>query len=171
MFTLFQSRTITAAILAASTLAAASFGQTKPAEPSAIGSAVSKEVKGLTSDDFPERQAALAHLKTLVADQLKQRAQIQDVLLALQTDLAKQQQALAMVSNDEEAQAQISGLLEMERGLAGWTMQTMSEPLEKRTGTAELGPHQRTCRRSGPEFCPKQTHPHPGREGNREVGG
>ncbi|HVT79069.1 MAG TPA: hypothetical protein VHM90_00315 [Phycisphaerae bacterium] len=127
---------LSVAVAAGSSLAG--FGQTKPAD-SAIGGAVSREVKGLTSEDFPERQAALARLKTLVAGQLKQRAEIQEVLSALQADLAKQQQALAMVSADEEAMAQISGLLEMERGLAGWTIQTMAEPLEKRTALLNWG--------------------------------
>ncbi len=127
------SRSTVVAVLAACVLAASAAAQTKPANPSPIADSAAKEVKGLTAEDFPERQAALAHLKTLVADQIKQRAEIQDVLAALQNDLAKQQRALAMVSNDEEAQAQIAGLLEMERGLAGWTIQTMSEPLERRT--------------------------------------
>jgi len=53
-------------------------------------------------------------------------------------DLAKQQQALAMVS-DEEAQSQIAGLLELERGLAGWTIQTMGEPIERRRALLAWG--------------------------------
>jgi hypothetical protein len=97
-----------------------------------LGNAVDKEVKGLTAEDFSERQAALQRLEHLIADQVKQRAQVQEIVDALMKDLAQQQQALAMVSGDEEARARIAGLLETERGLAGWAMQTMNEPEERR---------------------------------------
>ena len=97
----------------------------------AMDGAVAREVKGLTAEDFAERQAALKRLEGLIAEQLKQRAAVQEIVDGLMKDLAKQEQALAMVT-DIEAQAQVAGLLEMERGMAGWTIQTMAEPVERR---------------------------------------
>ena len=136
-----SARFFVSVILAASVLSATAWSQVKPTTASAggapapatppINTAVEREVKGLSADSFQERQAALSRLQTLVAEQLKQRAAIQEVLSAFQADLVQQQKALAMVT-EEEAQAQIAGLLEMERGLSGWTIQTMSEPLERR---------------------------------------
>jgi len=103
-----------------------------------VGNAVAREVTGLAADDFAQRDAALKRLQGLVAEQLKQRAQIQDVINAFQADLVQQQRALAIVSY-EEAQAQIAGLLEMERGLTAWTLQTMSEPVARRTELLNWG--------------------------------
>jgi len=39
----------------------------------------SREVKGLTAEDFPERQAAIKRLEALVAEQIKQRAAVQEI--------------------------------------------------------------------------------------------
>jgi hypothetical protein len=141
---IMSARVVVSFLLAASILSTAASGQDKPAAPAPagrgtanasatgpVGAVVEREVKGLSSESFPEREAALKRLQTLVAEQLKQRAAVQEVLATFQADLVQQQRALAMVS-DEEAQAQIAGLLEMERGLTAWTIQTMAEPLERR---------------------------------------
>ncbi len=127
-------RIFVAFLLSASVLSAGAYAQDKPpatAPAGAVGTVIQREVQGLSAEAFADREAALKRLQGLVAEQLKQRAQIQEVLNAFQLDLVKQQHALAMVS-DEEAQAQIAGLLDMERGLSGWTIQTMSEPAERR---------------------------------------
>jgi hypothetical protein len=129
------ARILISSLLATSVLATIAAAQSLPApaaNPSPTTPAtVDREIKGLSSENFTDREAALKRLQTLVADQIKQRAAIQEVLNAFQSDLLHQQQALAMVT-DEEAQAQIAGLLEMERGLTGWTIQTMNETPERR---------------------------------------
>jgi hypothetical protein len=133
-------RNFAISIAAVAVWCAPGLAQEKPAGNAGAGisSAVEKEAKGLTAEDFPEREAALKRLRALMADQVKQRAEIQAVLNDLQTDLAKQQKALAVVT-DEEAQAQIAGLLEMERGIAGWTVQVMGEPVERRKALLDWG--------------------------------
>ena len=140
-----SSRYLIACLLASAVLASSAPAQDKPpaAAPAAspIAAVVEKEVKSLSSEEFPERQAALGRLQTLVAEQLKQRAQIQEILDTFTADLAKQQAALAMAggSSDEEVQAQIAGLLEMERGLTGWTIQAVAAPLERRKALLNWG--------------------------------
>jgi len=113
-------------------------GQTPPAnqgragEPvKGIGAAVERETQGLAADGISQREEALARLQQLIGAQVAQRAEIQAVLDALAADLATQERALAVVS-DSESEARIAGLLEMERGIAGWARQTMSEPAERR---------------------------------------
>jgi hypothetical protein len=130
-----SARMFISSILAASLLTSAAAAQDKPAAPLANpappAANIDREIKGFNSENFADREAALKRLQTLVADQIKQRVAIQEVLTAFQTDLLRQQQALAMVT-EEEAQAQMAGLLEMERGLAGWTIQTMDETPDRR---------------------------------------
>ena len=96
-----------------------------------IGAAVERETQGLAADGVSEREEALAQLQNLIGAQISQRAEIQGLLDTLAADLAKQEKALAVVS-DSESQARVAGLLEMERGIAGWARQTMSEPVERR---------------------------------------
>ena len=136
-------RTVSLSLLAGGILAMAigdARGQQKPpaAEGGVISAAVDREVQGLTAVDFPEREAAIGRLKALIGEQVKQRAEIQAIVDALNTDLAKQERALAMVT-DEEAVAQVAGLLEMESGLAHWTMETMGEPVERRKALLAWG--------------------------------
>jgi uncharacterized protein YbaR (Trm112 family) len=132
-----SARMLISSLLAGSLLTSAATAQDKPAAPATNPAPASsaadfnRQIPGLSSESFADREAALKRLQTLIADQIKQRAAIQEVLTAFQNDLFRQQQTLALVS-DEEAQAQIAGLLEMERGLTGWTLQTMDETPARR---------------------------------------
>jgi hypothetical protein len=117
----------------------------RPADDNAIAAAVDREVKGLSAEQYPERQAAAKRLERLLADQIHQRAEVQEIVDLLLKDLQQQQRAMAMVT-DQEAQAKIGGLLELERGLAGWTAQAMAEPLDRRKTLLDWG--------LGPEGAP-----------------
>jgi hypothetical protein len=127
-----------AAIAAASLTGAVCAQTAAPGAGAAGGSSVERELQGLTAQEFAERQEALRRLEALIAGQVRQRAEIQGVLDTLQKELARQQSALAVVT-DEEAKARVAGLLEMERGLAGWTIRTMAEPMERRKALLAWG--------------------------------
>lgn len=106
--------------------------------PAGRAGSIERDLQGLSAPEFADRQAAVKRLEALIADQVKQRAQIQEILNTLQNELARQQQALLMVT-DEEAKSRVAGLLELERGLSGWTIQVMSEPPERRRALLAWG--------------------------------
>ncbi len=129
--------------------AAGAFAQNMAAQPGAatrgadgaangLGEQIEKETQGLAAPDYADREKALERLRGLIGEQTKQRAQIQAVMDALSADLEKQEKALALVG-DSEAEARVAGLLEMERGIAGFAAQTMGEPADLRKKLLDWG--------------------------------
>jgi hypothetical protein len=100
--------------------------------------AVEGAVRDLTAEDYGVRERAAKRLEGLLAEQIKQRAAVQEVVGQLQAELERQVRALGMVK-DEEARQRMGGLVEMERGLAGWASQAMTAPAELRGKLIEWG--------------------------------
>jgi hypothetical protein len=134
-----DKRWLSAGIAAVALLAAPVAAADVPATGKAEGAAaVEGALRDLTAEDFGLREQAARRLQALLAEQLKQRAAVEEVVGQLQAELLRQERALGMM-RDDEARQRTAGLLAMEQALAAWTQDAMTAPNQRRQQLLEWG--------------------------------